>query len=209
MSRRHWLDPLARQVLKATGHLPNSRKTRTSNSKEIERALKALKSTQRKLEKSPSFFVDVNRAKRSDWQKLKGCTEAMIDLLLRLQNGGVQLSCSEDLCLLLELPDQLVEQWNPHLVFRWYGDSPPLPDFSQIDLNNADLECIKKNLNWSNQLINKLLKERQRKPFEHLADLQERMCLAPSKIEELIGNVRFGSRHFSPTLPPDCKNGRP
>ena len=71
-----------------------------------------------------TFLVDVNRAKIHEWKKLNGCTDQMASLLIRLQLGGVQLSGAEDLFQLLELPDHIAEQWKPHLIFRWYGNTP-------------------------------------------------------------------------------------
>ncbi|PTU03606.1 hypothetical protein DBR45_06215, partial [Pseudomonas sp. HMWF031] len=83
MARRHWLDPLARKVLQAIGDLP------------ADPVRPAAAPTPRNEE--ASWCIDVNRATADDWRRLPGCSEAMVDLLLRLQQGGVQFSQLEDL----------------------------------------------------------------------------------------------------------------
>ena len=183
MARGHWLDPLARQVLRVTGQLPKA-------------------TTQQPLLAWPSWQIDVNRATVSDWQRLPGCTDEMSALLLRLQQGGVQLSGLDDLTLLLNLTPELRECWRPHLLFRWYGDSPPGPDQPLVDLNSAALPTLQVTLNWTPERLQRLIRERQRRPFSNLADLQERLTLPAAVIEQLIGSVRFGSRSAGPTLPP-------
>ena len=81
MPRSHWLDPLARQVLMATGQLAKP-------------PLKAPKTIE---QQPPSWMLDVNRASIAEWRMLPGCTDDMADLLVRLQQGGVQFAEAEDL----------------------------------------------------------------------------------------------------------------
>ena len=88
-----------------------------------------------------SLCIDVNRASAEQWRQLPGCSDAMVDLLLRLQRGGVQFSQLEDLAQLLDLPEELRNQWQPHLIFRWHGDAPPLPQPKPLDLNGASRRC--------------------------------------------------------------------
>ena len=134
MAQRHWLDPLARQVLRATGLIPAA--ARQPNPplalEEVERELLALKLQQNpglRLDDATAvqrasalgWRLDVNRATAADWLRLPGMAASQVDLLLRLQASGIQLSCSEDLQRLLELPESLVQTWLPLLEFRWYG----------------------------------------------------------------------------------------
>jgi hypothetical protein len=60
--------------------------------------------------------LDVNRATAADWQRLPGISPHQVDLLLRLQRGGVQLSGPDDLQRLLELP---ADQVAHHARVRW------------------------------------------------------------------------------------------
>ena len=186
MGRNHWLDPLARRVLQATGQIPAPPRT--------PRQEPALAPTQ------PSWFLDVNRASQEQWLQLPGCSDDTADLLMRLQRGGVQFTSAEDLFRLLELPVDLQALWEPHLVFHWYGDAPPQPTTAALDLNNATPEALQQ-LNWPENRLQRLLQERRRAGFNDLADLQERLCLPASAVEALIGQVSFGSRRAGPSLP--------
>ena len=188
MARQHWLDPLARKLLQATGDLP-------PDSVQI----KQPRATPTPAE---TWSLDVNRATPEQWQKLPGCSEAMVDVLMRLQRGGVQFSQLDDLALLLNLPADLVKLWTPHLVFRWHGDAPVLPKQAPLDVNAAAPTLLEQTLNWPKPRLQRLIQERRLKPFEHLADLQERVCLPPDAVEQLIGRVSFGARPSGPSLPP-------
>ena len=185
MSRSHWLDPLARRVLQATGQLPVPTPSPTPA---VAQAA------------SPSWQLDVNRASRDQWRQLPGCNDDTADLLVRLQQGGVQFSCADDLFRLLELPEALREQWRPHLIVQWYGDAPPQPAAAPLDLNNASAEELQR-LCWPEQRVQGLLRERRRSGFRDLADLQERLCLPATAVEALIGRVCFGDRRPGPSLP--------
>lgn len=147
--------------------------------------------------------LDVNRATAADWRRLPGLTADQVDLLLRLQRGGVQLSGPEDLQRVLEVPADLVASWQPLLLFRWYGDGT-FADVQPraVDLNRASAAELRQRLpQLDQQRCQRLLRERQRRPFRNLADLQERLQLPASVVEELIGRVRFGSGPAGPELP--------
>ncbi len=206
MAQSHWLDPLARKVLKFTDYWQSQHSQSFQGNllkkEAVEIDLINLKQGQNKARVMSSFSVDVNRATASDWMQLPGCTKDMIDLLLKLQKGGVQLSGHDDLFKLLELPPELAKEWNPHLVFQWYGDSPQLSEKPLIDLNCASQQTLQKVLNWSKERVMRLIKERQRRSFENLADLQERLTLPPTTIENLIGVVCFSEKRAGPILPP-------
>ena len=189
MSRQHWLDPLARKLLQATGDLPPDPVRAKPKPRETPNA-------------ADTWTLDVNRATPEQWQKLPGCSEHMVDVLMRLQRGGVQFSQLDDLALLLNLPADLIGLWTPHLVFRWHGDTPVLPEQPPLNLNAAAPTLLEQTLNWPKPRLQRLIEERRRKPFEHLADLQERVCLPPDAVEQLIGRVSFGARPSGPSLPP-------
>ena len=183
MPQRHWLDPLARQVLQATGQLPRP----------------VVAAPQPPA--PPTWTMDVNRASRDQWMELPGCGADRADLLVRLQQGGVQFSCADDLFRLLELPADLTALWQPHLIFHWHGDAPLQPVEAPIDVNTAAIADLQR-LQWPENRIQRLLQERRRQGFQDLADLQERLCLPASTVESLIGRVCFGKRRAGPSLPP-------
>ena len=192
MARRHWLDPLARKVLQAMGDLPP----------DPVQPLRTASSSVQEQTPAPSLSIDVNRATAEQWRQLPGCSDVMIDQLLRLQQGGVQFSQLEDLAQLLDLSETLCDLWRPHLIFRWHGDSPAQPEQSLLDLNAASPRLLASSLAWPDDRLEQLIAERRRKPFQHLADLQERLCLPPDVVEALIGRVCFGARPSGPSLPP-------
>lgn len=264
MAQRHWLDPLARRLLLATGQLapappapagspsPGAGGTgplevvtngATKGQRELlarelqnrelrerelldrelldrelhERELVDRELLALKLSQNPAlrlrdaaevrhaaalgWRLDVNRATRADWGRLPGLSTAQLDLLLRLQAGGVQLSGPEDLKNLLELSQSQLEAWLPLLEFRWYGAAPttnasPPP----LDLNRArPLDLLA--LGLSRERIRRLLRERARAPFLDLAELQQRLQLPPELVESWIGRVRFGQGPCGPVLP--------
>ncbi len=197
MAPSHWLDPLARRVLEVTGQLP----PRSSSANQSGPLAEAWPELEALPEVTADFTIDVNRATREQWCELPGCTGDMADLLVRLQQGGVQFAAADDLFRLLELPSHLTAIWEPHLLFCWYGDAPSLPDTAPVDLNSAapiELQA----LGWPDDRLQQLLAARRRASFKDLADLQQRLSLPASHIEALIGRVCFGTRKAGPSLPP-------
>jgi DNA uptake protein ComE-like DNA-binding protein len=222
MAQRHWLDPLARKLLRAAGQLPAPSKAPVPPSPvddraaSVEQELMALR-----LRHDPScplhtadaiaqaaalgWRLDVNRATGADWSRLPGISHQQVDLLLRLQAGGVQLSGPEDLQRLLNLSDAQLRLWLPVLAFRWYGEpAPPPGPPAQLDLNRAPAKQLKI-LGLSDERLQRLLRERSRAPFQDLAELQQRLGLPPSLVEGWIGKVRFGAGPQGPVLPPGPK----
>ena len=199
MARRHWLDPLARKVLQAMGELPPDPAPRVQEARSPSLEPEAASAGSPSVD---SLCIDVNRASAEQWRQLPGCSDAMVDLLLRLQRGGVQFSQLEDLAQLLDLSEDLRDLWQPHLIFRWHGYAPPLPQPKPLDLNGASRAVLAGQLQWPNDRLERLMAERRRQPFKNLADLQERLCLPPDAVEALIGRVRFGARPAGPSLPP-------
>ena len=147
--------------------------------------------------------LDVNRASADDWLRLPQIQRDQVDLLLRLRQGGVQLSGPEDLQRLLDLPAAVVAIWEPLLQFRWYGDGAPTAVRPLlIDLNRAPAQALERQLpQLSPERRQRLLRERQRAPFQDLADLQQRLQLPAAVVEDLIGKVRFGQGSAGPELP--------
>jgi DNA uptake protein ComE-like DNA-binding protein len=226
MARRHWLDPLARRLLIASGQLPAAssgggrpaRPEPPDHQEQVERDLLELRlhqdptcplrnASEVRLAAELGWRLDVNRATAGDWRRLPGIQEEQLDLLLRLQAGGVQLSGGDDLQRLLELPPAVVQSWLPVLVFRWYGEPAAAPAAeARIDLNRAGASQLER-LGLSGERRQRLLRERARRPFRDLADLQERLHLPPDLVEHWIGRVMFSSARPGPVLPPSRPGG--
>jgi DNA uptake protein ComE-like DNA-binding protein len=199
MAQRHWLDPLARRLLIATGQIPpdcdqaeaRAAALQADHEAEVERELAALKQAQ------GAGLVDVNRATASDWRQLPGCTAEQADLLVRLQAGGVQLSGPDDLRRLLRLDAATLAAWLPRLVFHWYGEPAPIVPLP-VAINQAGAAELRDRLALEPQRLSRLQEERLRAPFRDLADLQQRLRLPASVVEAWIGKVSFEA----PEAPP-------
>lgn len=234
MAQQHWLDPLARQLLIATGQLPRPQRPPAERSQPltthgaasasdhddgIERDLLALKLARepgRRLSNAEEvrhaaalgWRLDVNRATAADWLRLPGCRAEQVDLLLRLQAGGVQLSGLEDLQRLLGLNETELFSWQPLLEFRWYGTAPPAVSRCEaIAVNQAGARELERLPGIGAELVSRLLRERVRRPFSDLADLQQRLQLSAAIVEAWIGRVAFQSAPAGPVLPPANRAG--
>ena len=222
MARRHWLDPLARRLLVATGQLPgetadppplqppaaasldSSHAPDSSHDQAVEQELLALKLAQDpglRLRNASEvahaaalgWRLDVNRASSSDWLRLPGISADQVDRLLTLQRAGVQLVGADDLQQRLQLEVATVRAWLPLLDFHWYEASARPAGPPLPDLNRASAAELAQRLPMlAADRRQRLLGERRRRPFRDLADLQNRLQLPPAVLEQLIGRVRFG-----------------
>jgi DNA uptake protein ComE-like DNA-binding protein len=233
MAQRHWLDPLARRLLIASGQLPRPSRPVGSVSafsqppspapdeqqESLERDLLDLKLTLRpgrplqngdevRRAAALGWRLDVNRATASDWLRLPGCSRDQADLLLRLQAGGVQLSGAEDLQRLLRLDAETLQSWLPLLDFRWYGTAPDLDQPAPLCINSASSAALQQLAGLDAEALQRLLQERIRRPFSDLADLQERLGLPAAVIETWIGRLSFEPPPPGPRLPPARRPGR-
>jgi DNA uptake protein ComE-like DNA-binding protein len=206
MARRHWLDPLARRLLIATGQIPAA-SALAARAAAVEVAARqadheaAVERELQELKRARSVgLIDVNRATVSDWRQLPGCTVEQADLLVRLQAGGVQLSGPDDLRRLLQLEGRTLEAWLPRLVFHWYGEPAPLA-LAPVAINRAGAAELRERLDLCSQRLSRLQRERLRAPFRDLADLQERLGLPAAVVEAWIGRVSFEALDVLPAGP--------
>ena len=237
MAQRHWLDPLARRLLIASGQLPRPARRSSADrpashtapviddlqvdgqAEAIERDLLDLQLKLRpgrplrdaeevRRAAALGWRLDVNRATADDWLRLPGCTGSHADLLLRLQVGGVQLSGPEDLQRLLGLEAGTLQSWQPLLEFRWYGAPPELPQQLPLGINTAPAAALQRLDALGDAALQRLLQERIRRPFSDLADLQQRLGLPAAVIEAWIGRVSFEPPPPGPSLPPAPRASR-
>lgn len=120
MAGRHWLDPLARRLLVATGQLPPPPPAAPAPlaggaDDAVERELLALK-----LAHNPNlrlrdaaevrhaadlgWTLEVNVAAAGDWLRLPGCWPDLVDRLIRLQRDGLQWRGPGELAEALQVP---------------------------------------------------------------------------------------------------------
>jgi DNA uptake protein ComE-like DNA-binding protein len=231
MARRHWLDPLARRLLIASGQLPPPPRPAPAqppaaaapepdddHQEAVELELLALRLAQNpalRLRDAAEvrraarlgWGLDVNRASAADWLRLPGCRPEQADLLLRLQAGGVQLSGGDDLQRLLGLDDATLQAWLPLLRFHWYGEPTPAGP-APVAVNRADAAELQQRLGLSPERCARLLAERGRAPFRDLAELQQRLQLPAALVEGWIGRVGFDPPGAGPALPPTARRSR-
>ena len=246
MARRHWLDPLARRLLIASGQIkpPASDADGTGSgvagsaggvasggaagsggasaaealhnealhNDSVERDLLALRlaqnpalalrtATEVRHAAALGWSLDVNRATAADWGRLPGCGREQVDLLLRLQKGGVQLSGPEDLRAVLELDAALLASWLPLLSFRWYGEPPAPAGPVPVAVNLASARDLAALPELTAERCARLLRERARGSFRDLADLRDRLGLPPAVVERWIARVSFEPGRPGPDLP--------
>ena len=212
MAKGHWLDPLARRLLQATGHLSRySVAAATSEQDDHDEAVE-LELLSLKLHQNPCLAlsdeasvqraaqlgvqVDVNRAPAAQWLLLPGMHWQWIDQLLQLRTYIHDLVELEQQ---LGVPPALLRLWQPILVFRPYGDHPQLPPL--IDVNGASGNQLSNLLGPDAGLVALLLRERQRGQFLGLADLQSRLRLPDPVMLTLAGRLYYGRGPIPPDLP--------
>jgi len=241
MARRHWLDPLARRLLIASGQIKPPAglaagsagaagaggalsaaggATATAqpspdevlHNEAVERDLLALRlaqnpaaplrnATEVRHAAALGWSLDVNRATGADWRRLPGCGSEQVDLLLRLQRGGVQLSGPEDLRAVLQLDGAILASWLPLLRFCWYGEPPPSAGPVLVAVNQASARDLEALPDLTPERCARLLRERTRRPYSDLADLRDRLGLPPAVAERWIGRVSFEPGRPGPDLP--------
>jgi len=233
MARRHWLDPLARRLLIASGQIklppgvasgaawaggaaaadsPWASPTEALHQEAVDRDLLALRlsqnpalplrdATEVRHAAALGWSLDVNRATAADWRRLPGCGNEQVDLLLRLQKGGVQLSGPEDLRAVLQLDAAMLASWLPLLRFRWYGEPPPANGPVPVAVNQANARDLAALPELTAERSARLLRERARGAFRDLADLRDRLGVPPSVAEQWIGRVSFEPGRPGPDLP--------
>lgn len=239
MARRHWLDPLARRLLIASGQIKppasgadgsgsggavagagaagaacsgGASAAEALHNDSVERDLLALRlaqnpalalrnATEVRHAAALGWSLDVNRATAADWGRLPGCGREQVDLLLRLQKGGVQLSGPEDLRAVLELDAALLASWLPLLSFRWYGEPPAPAGPVPVAVNLASARDLAALPELTAERCARLLRERARGSFRDLADLRDRLGLPPAVVERWIARVSFEPGRPGPDLP--------
>jgi DNA uptake protein ComE-like DNA-binding protein len=249
MARRHWLDPLARRLLIASGQIKppaagvgaeradmagsggamagaggagaagsggasaaEALHNEALHNDIVERDLLALRlaqnpalalrnATEVRHAAALGWSLDVNRATAADWGRLPGCGREQVDLLLRLQKGGVQLSGPEDLRAVLELDAALLASWLPLLSFRWYCEPPAPAGPVPVAVNLASARDLAALPELTAERCARLLRERARGSFRDLADLRDRLGLPPAVVERWIARVSFEPGRPGPDLP--------
>lgn len=227
MAGRHWLDPLARRLLEATGQLPPLSPPPGAVAlgppgmgaeEAVERELLALKlalnpalrfrdGAEVRQAAALGWSLEVNLAEARDWLRLPGCRPELVDRLIRLQGEGQQWSGPGDLAAALQVPPARVGTWLPVLRFRRRCHPRPVPLPPPLAINQASERLLQERLGLGPERCRWLLGERAREPFRDLADLQQRLDLSPEQVEGWIGRFRYDAAS-GPVLPPARRRDR-
>ena len=215
MAKGHWLDPLARRLLQAAGHLPRAPvATRApgedGHDEDVELELLSLKLHQNPWLPLPDgasvqraarlgVQLDVNRAPATQWRRLPGMNWQWIERLLQLQRQGAHLHDLAELGQQLGVSPTLLQIWQPVLLFRSHGNPPCLPPLVDVNGASGHQLCSLPGLDGGRVAL--LLRERQRGRFRGLADLQSRLRLPDPVMAALVGRIHCGRGPVSPDLP--------
>ena len=215
MAKGHWLDPLARRLLQAAGYLPRHPLAATApggdgHDEAVELELLSLKLHQNpwlpladeaSVQRAAQLGVrlDVNRATAAQWQRLPGMHWRWIDQLLHLQRHGSHLHDLAELGQRLGVSSTLLKRWQPVLVFHAPASPPRLPPL--VDVNGATGQQLAGLPGLTGGHVTLLLRERQRRRFRSLTDLQQRLQLADPAMAALAGRLHCGRGPVPPDLP--------
>jgi DNA uptake protein ComE-like DNA-binding protein len=135
--------------------------------------------------------VDVNRAGVDDWLRLPGLSIHQAQLLTQLSQQGVQFVCIEDLAAVLDLPIHRLMPLAPILQFCYY-DTHSLDKPHRVDSNRDGYEQLAAIPGMSDALARMIVRDRLlHGPYQHLADLQQRLNLSPKQTQRLMQYLRF------------------
>lgn len=210
MAGRHWLDPLARKLLVATGQLPPPPAAPADEA--VERELLALKlahnpdlrlrdAAEVRHAAALGWTLEVNLAAAADWLRLPGCRPDLVDRLIARQRDGIQWRDPGELAGALQVPPEQVLIWLPVLRFARQGEPASARAPVPLAINQASEGLLRERLGLAPERCRRLLRERDREPFRDLADLQQRLQLPADLAEHWIGRFRYATAP-GPTLPP-------
>ena len=143
-----------------------------------------------KLAASWGVRIDANTASVDDWLRLPGLSIHQARSLTKLTSRKVILTCIEDIAAVLNSPVQQVQPWQDILQFCYYDLEQALEP-KKVNVNKATaLELTAVPI--VDMLLGKaIVYYRQLGPYKDLADLQDRLRLAPQITVELLHYLDF------------------
>ncbi|MEB3209985.1 MAG: helix-hairpin-helix domain-containing protein [Leptolyngbyaceae bacterium] len=134
--------------------------------------------------------IDVNRATVADWLRLPILTEGQGRSLATLNQAGVQFHCLDDLAAALSLSVEDVQPLEPILKFYYYDvDEVSVP--TQVNPNQASLATLSNIPGITIPLALQITHHRASKPFQDIADMQQRLSLKAATVERLMHYLQF------------------
>lgn len=143
-----------------------------------------------KLAAALGIYIDANLAGVDDWLRLPGISIHQARSLTALTQTGVPFHCLEDVAAALGLPVARLRPLEPVLRFFYY-DADSVCTIQPTLVNTASVEQLTRVPGIDLFLARAIVAERRSGPFRHLADLQQRLSIAPALTAELLHYLRF------------------
>lgn len=135
--------------------------------------------------------LDVNQAGVDDWLRLPGLSIHQARLLVGLTQNGVQFYALEDVARALAMPVQRLQPLAVILQFCYY-DRGCAQAVTQVHLNSAGLEQLIALPGMTPSLARGMIRDRiLHGPYKNIGDLQQRLTLSGSLIQDLLPYLRF------------------
>jgi len=156
--------------------------------------------------------IDVNRATEQDWERLPVLSADQRRSLLSLTRAGLQFHSLEDMAAALSLPIERLQPLAPVLRFYYYEPllNDPVLEESALDAASApvaiaDVSAAPTKLNPNQAtavdlltipcvdavLLTAILRQRTDRPFQSLADFQQRLSLSAETTAEVMHYLCF------------------
>ena len=143
-----------------------------------------------KLAAALGIYIDANLAGVDDWLRLPGISIHQARSLTALTQAGVPFHCLEDVAAALGLPVARLRPLESVLRFCYY-DADSVCTIQLTLVNTASVEQLARVPGIDLFLARAIVSERRSGPFRHLADLQQRLSIAPALTAELLHYLRF------------------
>jgi DNA uptake protein ComE-like DNA-binding protein len=135
--------------------------------------------------------IDVNQAGIDDWLRLPGLSIHQARTLVQLTQSGVQFYAIEDLAATLGMPIQRLQPLAPILLFCFY-DPESAYEPQRINPNTASVEQLQHIPQVTASIARAMIRDRiSTGPYQNLADLQQRLELPSSVVQDLLPYLRF------------------
>lgn len=159
-----------------------------------------------------AYRVDLNHAERAELMQLPGVGDALADRVLEHRRQHGPFRNVDDLRTVSGMGPATLERLRPHIQVT--ADDPeaeemPAPNLSPsptrstgkkesslkepIDINRATLDDLQRLPGIGPKMAQRILDERQKKPFEKIEDLRRVSGIGPKTLEKLRPCVKVGT----------------
>ena len=127
--------------------------------------------------------INVNQATVDDWLRLPGISIRQAQTLTALSRSGVAFYCPEDIAAALDMPVERLSPFLPLLKFCYYDPASGLSR-PQLSLNQAIPQHLMTLPGMSLSLLERIVNERRRSPFQDWSEVHHRLRLTPELTQQ-------------------------